>query len=121
MKLKAFDFLALLLSVLVIAGFSISAYSGRDAPRDVVIEASGSQWIYPLDVDRVERVTGPLGVTIVAIKGGRASVEDSPCPDKLCVHMPAISQRGQWIACLPNRVFVRVRGEGGQDIDQLSY
>jgi hypothetical protein len=121
MKLKPFDFLAVLISLLVIGAFSLAAYGGRSTARDVVIEASGERWIYPLDVDRRERVAGPLGETIVTIRGGKAAVEDSPCPDKLCVHMPAISEPGQWIACLPNRVFVRVRGDSGQDVDQLSY
>jgi len=97
------------------------AYAGRAKAQDVVIEASGVQWIYPLAIDRTEAVKGPLGDTIVVIKGGKAFVQDSPCPDKLCVHMPAISQPGQWIACLPNRVFIRVRGSSGQDIDELSY
>jgi hypothetical protein len=74
-----------------------------------------------LNVDRRESIKGPLGETIVIIKGGSAFVEDSPCPDKLCVHMPAVSRPGQWIACLPNRVFVRVRGSSGQDVDELSW
>jgi hypothetical protein len=121
MKLKALDFLAILLSLLAVSAFSIAAYAGNDTAQDVVIEASGTRWIYPLNADRQERVAGPLGDTVVIIKGGRAFVEDSPCPDKLCVHMPAISRPGQWIGCLPNRVFVRVRGGSGQDIDELSY
>jgi hypothetical protein len=121
MKFTPLDFLAILVSLLVVGAFSLAAYGGRDSAQDVVIEASGSRWIYPLDVDRQERVEGPLGETVVMIKGGKASVEDSPCPDKLCVHMPAISEPGQWIACLPNRVFVRVRGGSGQDVDELSY
>jgi hypothetical protein len=121
MKLRPLDYLALSLSILVVGGFSIYAYAGRDRAGDVVVEASGTQWIYPLDVDRREAVTGPLGDTIVVIRGGMASVEDSPCPDKLCVHMPAISKPGQWIACLPNKVFVRVRGNGVQKIDDVSY
>jgi hypothetical protein len=121
MKIKALDLLAILISLLVIGLFSVAAYAGKDTARDVVIESSGVQWIYPLNEDRLERVKGPLGGTLVVIKDGRANVEDSPCPDKLCVHMPPISKPGQWIACLPNRVFVRVRGGSGQDIDQLSW
>lgn len=121
MKPKAFDYLAIAVSLFVIGGFSLYAYGGRAKAGDVVIEASGVQWIYPLNIDRTEAVKGPLGDTIVVIKGGKAFVQDSPCPDKLCVHMPAISQPGQWIACLPNRVFIRVRGSSGQDIDELSY
>ena len=121
MKLKPLDFVAILISLLVIGAFSIAAYGGRGGSGEVVIEASGARWIYPLNVDRTEKVAGPLGDTVVIIKGGTASVEDSPCPDKLCVHMPGISKPGQWIACLPNRVFVRVSGENGQDVDELSY
>jgi hypothetical protein len=121
MKLRPLDFIAILLSIIAIAGFSVYAYSGRNKTGDVVIEASGQQWIYPLSADRREIVKGPIGATIVVIRDGKAFVEDSPCPDKLCVHMPAISKPGQWIACLPNKVFVRVRGNSGQGIDQLSY
>jgi len=121
MKLKILDVSAVVVSLLVIGGFSVTAYAGKAASRDVVIEASGARWIYPLDIEREERIPGPLGDTLVVIRGGKALVEDSPCPDKLCVHMPAISRQGQWIACLPNRVFVRVGGASGQDVDQLSY
>ncbi len=99
----------------------VQAIEPRVSTNERLIEASGARWIYPLDIDREERIPGPLGETLVVIRGGKALVEDSPCPDKLCVHMPAISQQGQWIACLPNRVFVRVRGGSAQDVDQLSY
>ena len=121
MKPRLFDYLAIAISLLAISGFSVYAYAGRNKSGDVVIEASNAQWIYPLDVDRTEVVKGPKGDTIVIIREGKAFVEDSPCPDKLCVHMPAISQPGQWIACLPNRVFVRVNGNIGQKIDEISY
>ncbi len=121
MKLKLLDISAIVLSLLVIGGFSVAAYSGRASAKDVVIEASGTRWIYPLGSDREEHIPGPLGDTIVVIHGGKAFVQDSPCPDKLCVHMPAVSEPGQWIACLPNRVFVRVKGGSATDVDQLSY
>jgi len=121
LRLKPLDVVSLVLSIAIVAGFSVYAYAGTSKSGEVVVEASGTQWIYPLDVDRRERVPGPLGDTIVVIRGGKAFVEDSPCPDKLCVHMPAISRPGQWIACLPNRVFLRVRGTDDQKIDELSY
>lgn len=121
MKPRALDIAAVFASLLVVGIFSAAAWSHQGASRDVVIEASGSTWIYPLDTDRVEPVAGPLGETRVVIRSGKASVKDSPCPDTLCVGMPAISRPGQWIACLPNRVFVRVRGGNAPDVDQLSY
>jgi hypothetical protein len=122
MKLRPFDYLAILLSVAAVGAFSVFAYAGRGKSGDVVvIEASGQRWLYPLGQSRREEVLGPLGVTVVVIKDGKAAVVDSPCPDKLCVHMAAVSKPGQWIACLPNRVFVRVRGDDGQKTDDTSY
>ena len=121
MKLRLFDVLAIALSLAVIAVFSVFAYSGGGRGGEVVIEASGSSWIYPLGEERRIPVNGPLGTTIVVVRDGHASVEDSPCPDKLCVHMAAVSKPGQWIACLPNKVFVRVKGSSGEPVDDTAY
>jgi hypothetical protein len=32
-----------------------------------------------------------------------------------------ISRPGQWIACLPNRVFVEIRGRSREQVDAFSY
>jgi hypothetical protein len=121
MRLRPFDCLAVLLSVAVVGAFSVYAYAGKGRTGDVVIEAAGERWIYSLASNRREEVRGPLGTTTVVIRDGKAAVVDSPCPDKLCIHMPPVSRPGQWIACLPNRVFVRVRGTDGQQIDDTAY
>jgi hypothetical protein len=121
MKLRLLDYLVIILSIAVVGGFSVFAYAGKGKGGDVVIEAGGERWIYSLAADRREEVRGPLGTTVVVIREGKAAVVDSPCPDKLCVHMPAVSKPGQWIACLPNRVFVRVRGTDAQKTDDTAY
>jgi hypothetical protein len=121
MKFRFFDLVALILAVLVIAGFSLLAYSGRGEGGEVIIEASGKQWMYPLSEDRTTEASGPLGQTTVVIRGGTAFVKDSPCPDKLCVLSGAISRPGQWVACLPNRVMVRIGGRSAQGVDVTSF
>jgi hypothetical protein len=121
MKLKPLDYLAIILSIAVVGAFSFFAYAGKGRSGDVMIEAAGERWIYSLAVDRQEEVPGPLGTTVVVIREGKAAIVDSPCPDKLCIHMLAASKPGQWIACLPNRVFVRVRGTDGQKTDDTAY
>ncbi len=121
MKLRLFDYLAIILSAVVVGTSAWFAYAGPSRAGDVVVEASGKQWIYPLSAERRLPVAGPLGDTIVVIDAGGARVVDSPCPDKLCVAMAAVSKPGQWIACLPNRVFVRVRGTTGEKLDDSSW
>ena len=121
MRLRFFDFVAVLASFLIIGAFSASAYAGGGQNPNVVIEASGQRWIYPLGEDRQLTVPGPLGEEIIEIRGGEAFVQSSPCPDKICIQQGRISKPGQWIACLPNKVFIRVSGTSGDDVDLVSY
>ncbi len=120
MKLKLLDIAAIVLSLVVIAGFSIGAYGGGD-PGQVVIEASGIRYLYPISQDRVERIAGPLGDTIIEIRNETVHVVDSPCRDKVCVAAGAISHTGQFVACLPNRVSVSFEGRDEPDVDGTAF
>jgi hypothetical protein len=91
------------------------------APHHRVIEASGQTWIYPLREDRQVTVPGPLGEELIDIKDGNAFVESSPCPNQICIQQGKISKPGQWIACLPNKVFIRIAGTSGNGVDAISY
>jgi hypothetical protein len=90
-----------------------------------VIEASGQTWVYPLGTEAEYRVKGPLGTTVVRVSGSAAWILDSPCKDKLCVHQGKISASGEWAACLPNRVMIRLRGapdrHGGRKPDAYAF
>ncbi len=122
MRMRPVDFVIVSVSLLAVAAFSLFAYTGTGKSASVVIEASGKRWIYPLSEDRKVRVPGPLGDTVVVVRGGEAYVEDSPCRDKICIQMGRISRQGQWVACLPNRVMVSIGGGGSAaEADDVSY
>ena len=112
---RPLDYLALLLAVLAVVGASIFAYGGNAQASEVSIENDEGTFLYPLDQARLVRVSGPLGETVVEIEDGRVHVHESPCRDKICIAAGWLDATGQWTACLPNRVFVRV--EGGQSED----
>ncbi|HKJ85474.1 MAG TPA: NusG domain II-containing protein [Spirochaetia bacterium] len=112
---RPLDFVALLLAVLAVVGASIFAYGGSAQASEVSIENDEGTFLYPLDQDRLVQVSGPLGETVVEIEDGRVHVHESPCRDKICIAAGWLDATGQWTACLPNRVFVRV--EGGQSED----
>jgi hypothetical protein len=119
-KLRALDYAAIVVSLAAVAAFSLFAYSGSSG-SELIIEASGSTWIYPLDETRTVRIHGPLGETIIEIGGGKAAVTDSPCPDKLCVHAGPVAAPGQWVACLPNAVMIRIGGRNAVELDDVSF
>lgn len=77
----------------------------------VVIEsAQGTQEVLVTPEKNEEiAVPGPLGVTIVAIRGRKVFVVTSPCPDKVCMKTGKIPDDTDFIACIPNRVLIRVQ------------
>lgn len=63
----------------------------------------------------------PIGEgNLLCISGGKAFMKWADCPDQLCVHQGKISHRGETIACLPNRVTVRVTGGAASGVDSIA-
>jgi hypothetical protein len=113
--LKPLDFFIIAISVVLTA---LSAFAVYGYPREtgqVIVQGEGKTWVFPLDAEEETRVSGPLGETVVEIRGGRSRVLSSPCANQTCVAAGHLSRRGQWIACLPNRVFVYIEGTGDGD------
>jgi len=105
--------LTLVLGAAVASGLFI--YGNRSAKTHLVVEAPSGEWIYALESDRTVEIPGPLGNTVVRIEAGSARIVDSPCPNKTCIAGPHISHKGEWNACLPNQVILRIDGEGEED------
>lgn len=93
---------------------------GRAPGRTVVAEIDGKVvFTAPLDGARRVDLNGPLGKTELQIAAGEARILASPCPNKICIGMGAISRSNELLACVPNRLLVRI--EGGDDSAERSY
>ncbi len=106
----------------MVAASAVWAYAPGSGAPVAIIEASGGRWVYPLDSDRELRIPGPLGETTIEIGAGAARIADSPCPDRTCVAAGSLSRPGQWSACLPNKVMLRIEGGGNDElVDATAY
>ena len=76
--------------------------------------------VYSLDEDRTLNIKGPLGVTVVEIDEGEVRVKSSPCPQKVCMDMGPRGHEGGVIACVPNKVVVKVGGKTAGGLDAVS-
>ncbi len=110
--------LVLSLSLVVVAGWT--AASTGDAEL-VAIRSIEGQFLYPLDQDREVMLAGPLGTTTVEIAGGRVRVAEDPGPLQICVLQGWIGSNGQWLACLPSRIFIEVTGPADADVDAQTF
>lgn len=69
---------------------------------------------------RIE-IPGPLGMTIVEVRGGQARIASDPSPRQYCVRAGWLDQAGQSAICLPNRTSIELVGQGGPVFDSLNY
>ena len=80
---------------------------------------SGERLIYklPLTEDRELELTGPLGVTLLEVADRSVRVVSSPCRDKTCMRMGHIEHAGELLACVPNRIVVRIAGPASAETE----
>lgn len=102
--------------------FLYNASTGKIGGSKVEITSDGVLFgIYPLDGDESIEVTSSYGHNTVRIENGACFVESADCRDLICVHSGKIRNRGESIICLPNRLSVRIIGEGEDGYDAVAY
>ncbi len=109
------DIVIFSLAAALVVGTSLLVLNRQSGTRYVQITGETGEWIAPLDKEADYKIPGPLGETLVHIHDGTAAIIESPCKNKLCILAGAISQPNQWIACLPNKVFVRIMSSSAHD------
>jgi hypothetical protein len=109
--MKKNDIVFIVLAGFLIAGaFLAFEIVSNSHGRTVVIE-EGNEVVgsYRLSEDRTIPVQGPLGISTVVIEHGEVYMADSPCANKVCIDMGKISEKGDSIICLPNRIYITIR------------
>lgn len=113
--IKTGDWL-LIIFFLFLSGFWLwSTWRKKESPEECVVQWQEGTLTFTLPKDTVLILTGPIGKTIVEIKGRGARIRDSDCPHKVCVKMGRAEMGGQMVVCAPNRVVVMLKGRGGVD------
>lgn len=108
-KLKPLDYCCIIFFAvcLLVSFFRIFVFRSSGAGT-VVVSSGKDEWVFPLDSDRRVKIPGSIGITEIALSQGGVQVLDSPCKNKLCMGSGVIKSPGEFIACVPNRVFIRI-------------
>ncbi len=112
----------LIIALLMVGGawFAIDTWRAPPGCEVEIRSQEGLVAVLPLDRDVTVRLEGPLGESVVVIEGGEVSMLSSPCPHQLCLRRGRIHKAGSSIVCIPNRVYVLIRGETAS-VDGVSY
>lgn len=109
-RVRFLDVLIVSAAIIIVAAFSFYVYTKAGTASFVRIESQEGNSLYPISDDRIISLSGPLGTTIIEIENGLVHIHSSPCANQTCVAQGSISLSGQWLACMPNRVFVSIEG-----------
>ena len=118
-KLKIGDIVVISVILLITAGVFCFRLFGFTEGESVVVTIGETEEIYNLAEDvRFDVESNDINFTVV-IENGCVWVEDSTCPEQVCVDCGKISRIGQTIACVPARLFIKIIGEGNSGYDYI--
>ena len=106
---------------LLVCGYALLELWQGGVPDGAVIRAGGKV-VAQVDLarERTIEVPGPLGVTLIEIRPGRARVAADPGPRQYCVRQGWLTQAGAVAICAPNEVSLSLTGRAA-DYDSLNY
>ena len=111
----------LVAALLVLNGWLFAKWgAGFSEGNWVVVTVNQKETIrLPLDQDQATHVEGPLGLTEIEVKKGRARIVRSPCKNKVCIKSGYIRYAYRFTACIPRRVVVRIVGKNYRGVDTV--
>ncbi|NNM54625.1 MAG: hypothetical protein HKM05_07890 [Spirochaetales bacterium] len=123
MKLRVFDFvmLAISLGITALSAIPVVSTSPWNGQPSVEIKTTHGTYVYPLNQNRDLYEPGPAGVTWLRIHGGKVYAVNSPGPRKIMMRMGKISRDGEWLASVPNHVFVLITGGKPSTLDAHAF
>lgn len=87
----------------------------RPAGGTAVIEQDGRELHRIAFSSLSEAETLSVEGTVIEVSPEGAAFVSSPCPDQICVRAGLCSRAGDTAVCLPQRVSIRITGDGGAD------
>lgn len=126
MKLKKLDYVIILVLIVITILSSLGTFLLSRRHYDekyVVISVDGKLYReLPLDKNtETINIKSSKGTNVVQITGGKVRILEADCPDKICIKDGSISEPGQMLVCLPNKVVVQVKGQKKTELDDTAF
>lgn len=117
LKPRVSDFLlALMIAAAAVALFFCFA-KPKEQGKTAEIYLDG-QLLYSVDLIKDDGKTFKAEgdyTNIIEVSNGKIRVKSSDCPGESCVHTGWIDTEGRSVICLPNKMEIRIVGDGGVD------
>ena len=111
----------LIAALLILNGWLFANWGTGFSKGDWVVVTVNQKETIRLSLEQYHttHVKGPLGLTEIEVKKGRARIARSPCKNKVCIKSGYIRYADRLAACIPNRVVVRIVGKSHRGVDAV--
>ena len=105
----------ILAAIVILATIVIGFAKNTDAPCEAVIYLDGKEYMRVNLQEEKEQIIQIENMRICA-HNGKIQVLASDCHDKTCINMGEAEKNGSMIACVPNKIVIRiVKSDDGVD------
>ena len=118
-KIKFGDFVIIACVLLTAATLFCFRFFGNSDGNMLFIEYDDQRQTISLDENQEITFTTNGYTVSVTIKDGKAFVSSSDCPNHNCMDMGEISEKGESVACIPARFFMKITSEKGEAYDGI--
>jgi hypothetical protein len=119
--IKKADIIIIVVLLVIAAVLLVPKYLSKDDKLTAQI-IRGGEVIETIDLSQVEKeYTIDLDNAKILVEKNRISFVDADCPDKLCVKCGKLTHAGDTAVCVPTATVITLSGNGGQQVDAISY
>ena len=119
--MKKYDFYIIIL-ILILGGlfYGIYGVNGSGSCAEIYVDGQLYKTVNLADDTKVIDIESFGGHNVLEVKSDGVKMISADCPGKVCVHTPKQNISGSIIACLPNRVLVKLTSGINSEVDVIA-
>lgn len=119
--MKKRDFIVIFcIMALVVFSFIIMKITEKTGEKVIIYQNKQEYKTVSLNKNQTIQIPTKTGYNVVKIQDGKVEMIEASCPDQICVHHRKISNTGETIVCLPNKVVVEIVGQTEKKLDSIA-
>jgi hypothetical protein len=117
------DRIILVLACFFLVWLYIHYWTDKTPPADYALVWVANQSPIRIHLQQIKQlpVQGVMGESLLDVKEGRVRFMASPCQHKYCIHAGWLTERGDFVACLPNQVSIELHSTEFTPFDAIVY
>ncbi|GMR08425.1 MAG: hypothetical protein BMS9Abin26_1430 [Gammaproteobacteria bacterium] len=115
------DMIVIVFALLLLLGLYSQLWrTGEASTKARILSQDGEYAVVSLYEDRIIKVPGPAGITVVEVRDGAIRCAASPGPNRICQRAGWMRYGGEVAVSLPNRVVIQILADNPR-YDGISF